>query len=238
MKEIIHMPPGCSMGSEMILPDQRNWGEYERFLEGKRLAPIVSGLTEIPPLNPAMFPHQRDVTAWALRLGRAAVFAGTGLGKSLIELDWARIVQEHTGLPVLLLAPLSVAYQMVTEGEKFGLRTVYCKEPTVDDVHIVTTNYERMTAFNPDDYSGVVLDECFAKGTKIDTPGGKKNIEDIRVGDDILNCVGIDTVQDIHRREVPYAGVGQNRWYQFYCLPKSSHLHTAWMGWGTASAPR
>ena len=130
MKEIIHMPPGCSMGSEMILPDQRNWGEYERFLEGKRLAPIVSGLTEIPPLNPAMFPHQRDVTAWALRLGRAAVFAGTGLGKSLIELDWARIVQEHTGLPVLLLAPLSVAYQMVTEGEKFGLRTVYCKDPT------------------------------------------------------------------------------------------------------------
>lgn len=158
-KEVIHMPPGCSMGAEMILPNQRNWGEYNRFLEGKRLAPIVSGLTEIPPLNPAMFPHQRDVTAWALRLGRAAVFAGTGLGKSLIELDWARIVQEHTGLPVLLLAPLSVAYQMVTEGEKFGLRTVYCKEPTQDDVHIVTTNYERMTAFNPDDYSGVVLDE-------------------------------------------------------------------------------
>jgi superfamily II DNA or RNA helicase len=158
-KEIIHMPPNAVMGAEMILPNQRNWGEYDRFLEGKRLAPIVSGLTEIPPLNPAMFPHQCDVTAWALRLGRAAVFAGTGLGKSLIELDWARIVQEHTGLPVLLLAPLSVAYQMVTEGEKFGLRTVYCKEPTVDDVHIVTTNYERMTAFNPDDYSGVVLDE-------------------------------------------------------------------------------
>jgi len=133
--------------------------DYEQFLERKRFTPIVSGLTEIPPLNPAMFPHQRDVTAWALRLGRAAAFLGTGLGKSLIELDWARCVQAHTGLPVLLIAPLAVAYQMVLEGEKFGVNTVYCKEPTDAQVHIVTTNYERMKAFDPADYSGVVLDE-------------------------------------------------------------------------------
>ena len=159
MKEIIHMPPGAIMGAEFILPDQRNWGEYERFLERKRFTPIVSGLTEVPPLNPAMFPHQRDVTSWALRLGRAAAFLGTGLGKSLIELDWARCVQAHTGLPVLLLAPLAVAYQMVTEGEKFGVNTIYCQETPLADIHIVTTNYERMTAFDPSDYSGVVLDE-------------------------------------------------------------------------------
>ena len=132
---------------------------YEQFLCAKRFTPIVSGLTTIPPLNPAMFPHQYDVTAWALRLGRAAAFVGTGLGKSLIELDWARCVQSHTDLPVILLAPLAVAYQMVKEGEKFGVPTIYCLESPNDDVHIVTTNYERMEKFDPDNYSGVVLDE-------------------------------------------------------------------------------
>jgi hypothetical protein len=147
------------MGAELILPDQRNWTEYDRFLERKRFTPQVAGLTSIPPLNAAMFPHQSDITAWALRLGRAAVFAGTGLGKSLIELEWSRCVYEHTGVPVLLLAPLAVAYQMVTEGEKFGVETIYCKVPSEDDVHIVTTNYERMEHFSPEDYSGVVLDE-------------------------------------------------------------------------------
>ena len=107
-----------------------------------------------------MFPHQRDVTGWALRLGRAAAFLGTGLGKSLIELDWARCVYEHTGVAVLLLAPLSVAYQMVREGQKFGIHTKYCKTPEdVGDEHIVVTNYERMEAFAAEDYSGVVLDE-------------------------------------------------------------------------------
>ena len=160
MSEIINMPPNCSMGSELILPNQRNWSEYDRFLERKRFTPQAAGLTEIPPLNPSMFPHQRDVTGWALRLGRAAAFLGTGLGKSLIELDWARCVDEHTGVPVLLLAPLSVAYQMVKEGQKFGLHTKYCKTPEdAGDEHIVVTNYERMDAFDAEDYSGVVLDE-------------------------------------------------------------------------------
>jgi DNA modification methylase len=159
MGEVIDIPHGAVMGPEMILPDQRNWGEYQRFLDAKRFTPVTAGLLTVPPLNLSMFPHQRDVTAWALRLGRSAVFAGTGLGKSLIELEWSRCVYEHTGVPVLLLAPLAVAYQMVTEGQKFGIETIYCKVPDEDCVHIVTTNYERMESFSPENYSGVVLDE-------------------------------------------------------------------------------
>lgn len=134
--------------------------EYEKFLERKRFTPAVAGLTEIPPLNPAMFTHQRDVCAWALRIGRAAAFLGTGLGKSLIELEWARVVSEHTGMPVLLLAPLAVCFQMVREGEKFGIAAKYCKEPSeAGDARIVVTNYDRMEHFDPADYSGVVIDE-------------------------------------------------------------------------------
>ena len=143
-----------------ILPEQRNWSDYQRFLATKRFTPQVAGLTEVPPLNPAMFPHQRDVAGWALRLGRAAAFLGTGMGKSLIELEWARCVYEHTGVPVLLLAPLAVAYQMVREGQKFGIHTKYCKTPDdAGDEHIVVTNYERLEHFDAADYSGVVLDE-------------------------------------------------------------------------------
>ncbi len=151
------MPENCVMGSEMIDP---MCFSYERFLEAKRFTPIVSGMTTVPPLNPAMFPHQRDVCSWALRLGRAAAFLGTGMGKSLIELEWARVVSEHTGMPVLLLAPLAVAYQMVNEGNKFGINAKYCKDSTeTEGVHIVVTNYERMDHFDPSEFSGVVLDE-------------------------------------------------------------------------------
>ncbi len=205
---------------------------YEEFLEAKRFTPIVSGLTTIPPLNPSMFPHQRDVCSWALRLGRAAAFLGTGMGKTLIEEEWARVVSEHTGMPVLILAPLAVAYQMVTEGTKFGIEVKYCKDSsTIGDSRIIVTNYERMENFEPSDFAGVVLDECFAKGTKIDTPGGKKNIEDIRVGDDILNCVGIDTVQDIHRREVPYAALVKIGGTSFIASPNHpTFTQRGWVG--------
>ena len=158
--EVIDLPANASMGAEFILPNQRNWKEYERFLEAKRFTPQVSGLTKIPPLCPAMFPHQKDVTSWALRLGRAAAFLGTGMGKSLIELEWARIVNEHTGLPVLLLAPLAVSFQMVTEGRKFGIAARYCADSEdAIGAPIVVTNYERLEHFEPSDYAGVVLDE-------------------------------------------------------------------------------
>lgn len=158
--ETVDVPHGSVMGTELLLPNQRNWGDYEVFLDAKKFSPVISGMGCAPELNPAMFPHQRDVCKWALHLGRAAAFLGTGMGKSLIELEWARCVYEHTGVPVLLLAPLAVAYQMVTEGQKFGIHTKYCKSPEdAGDEHIVVTNYERMEAFAAADFSGVVLDE-------------------------------------------------------------------------------
>jgi superfamily II DNA or RNA helicase len=133
---------------------------YEEFLEQKRFTPKVAGLTEIPPLNSLMFPHQHDTCAWALRLGRSAAFLGTGMGKSFIELEWARVVAEKTAMPVLLLAPLAVAHQMITEAAKFGIRAKYFKEAEgFGDEHIIVTNYERMDNFDAEDFSGVVCDE-------------------------------------------------------------------------------
>ena len=157
-RDVIFCSAGAVIGSEMLEPELRSVCDYQRFLEQKRFTPQIAGLTSIPALNTAMFPHQKDVTAWALRLGRAAAFLGTGMGKSLIELEWARIVSDHTKMPVLILAPLAVAHQLISEAHKFGIDAHYQKAGSPES-SIVVTNYERMDKFDPADYAGVALDE-------------------------------------------------------------------------------
>lgn len=107
------------------------------------------------PLASAMFPHQSALVRWALRKGRCAIFADTGLGKTLMQVEWARHVAAVG--PVLILAPLAVAEQTVDEGARFGIDLAYRQRPAGDRVTI--TNYERLDAFNPGDYAGIVLDE-------------------------------------------------------------------------------
>lgn len=157
------IPCWSVMGTEFIAPNFRNRGgkvkSYSEFLRHKAIVPIVSGLESVPELNDKMFAHQRDVCAWALRLGRSAVFLGTGMGKTLIELEWARVVSVHTKLPVLLLAPLAVAQQTVREGAKFGIESAYYPDEPENPSGIVVTNYDRLHKFSPDLYAGVVLDE-------------------------------------------------------------------------------
>ena len=102
----------CETGCEM--------SAYEEFLARKAITDPMTGLGEIPDLPDALFPFQADITRWALKRGRAAIFAGTGLGKSFMELSWGQAVATHTGRPVLHLAPLAVAPQMVREAAKFG----------------------------------------------------------------------------------------------------------------------
>ena len=69
---------------------------YADFLASKRLTDPDTGLATVPDLPPDMFDFQRDITAWALRRGRAALFAGTGLGKSLMELAWSWFATTRT----------------------------------------------------------------------------------------------------------------------------------------------
>ena len=135
--------------------------DYQEFLRDKAFAPIISGLSYLPDLHTSMFPHQRDVCSWALRLGRAAAFLGTGMGKTLIEMEWAKVIAEHTSAPVLVLAPLAVAEQIVEdEAPKFGyVAKYYTDGDSGYSTPLVVTNYDRLDRFNPDDFGGVVLDE-------------------------------------------------------------------------------
>lgn len=128
---------------------------YEQFIASKMQSTPCAGLDagEIPA---QMFPHQRDLTRWALRKGRAAIFADTGLGKTLMELAWAaRVAREGR---VLILAPLAVSSQIVAEAARWGLPAAYARNDEARH-EVTVTNYEMLHAFDPAEFHGVVLDE-------------------------------------------------------------------------------
>lgn len=131
---------------------------YEDFLNLKSQASIEGGFE--PVFMPDMaFDFQRHLIDWSVRHGRGAIFADCGLGKSLMALAWAENVVRNTNKPVLLLTPLAVAQQFVTEGEKFGVDCVRCRDGLKHGAKIVVTNYQRLHYFDPSDYGGVVCDE-------------------------------------------------------------------------------
>lgn len=133
---------------------------YQDLLARKRIAFEPRGLANVPALNPAMFPHQEHTTDFLLRSGCGAAFLDTGLGKSLVGLEWGRVIAEHTNKPVLMLAPLAVGPQHAREAEKFGIDAGYFREPPAGKwPPIVITNYERVAKFDADQFSGVILDE-------------------------------------------------------------------------------
>jgi hypothetical protein len=107
-----------------------------------------------------LFDFQRVLVDWALRKGRAAIFADCGLGKSPMQLVWADQVVRHTNRPVLIATPLAVAAQLLREAEKFDIDAVRSSDGIVPDgARIVVTNYERLDKFSASDFAGMVCDE-------------------------------------------------------------------------------
>jgi len=132
---------------------------YDDFLRQKRIAHDAAGfIFPKDMLHDALFDWQRDIVHWALARGRAAIFADCGLGKTLMQLDWALRVYERVGLPVLIVAPLAVSRQTIHEGHKFGFTVKYQAGGEISD-GINITNYERLERFTPQDVCGIVADE-------------------------------------------------------------------------------
>lgn len=131
---------------------------YQDFLEAKKIQPIITGF-KAESLNPNLFDFQKVIVEWALRRGRSAIFADTGLGKTLMQTSWADAVVKYTGGNVLIFAPLCVAHQTVEESAKFGISVNYCRKQ--DDIKdgINITNYEMLEHFDVESFIGVVLDE-------------------------------------------------------------------------------
>jgi superfamily II DNA or RNA helicase len=135
---------------------------YADFVDGKLSRVPPTGLSIIPELSATLFPFQKDLVTWALRRGRCAIFADTGLGKTRQELEWARCVAQATGGRVLILAPLAVGAQTVREAEKIGIDAKQVRYASdIDDAcpAIVVTNYDRIHHFDASAFVGVVCDE-------------------------------------------------------------------------------
>jgi hypothetical protein len=132
---------------------------YADFLARKRMVDPMTGLATVPPLPDAMFHFQKDITAWALRRGRAALFAGTGLGKSFMELAWAAAVHRETGRDVLHIAPLAVSAQLMREADKFGMVANLARSQADCIAGTNITNYQKVDHFDLPKFGGVILDE-------------------------------------------------------------------------------
>lgn len=121
---------------------------YQDFIEQKSFKAQAAGF-EPALAGYSLFDYQHDIVRWACMRGKAAVFADTGLGKTLMQLAWADQVAKQTGCRVIILAPLAVKEQTIAEGDKFGI----CMS------RIDVVNYEQLHNVNPEQYAGVVLDE-------------------------------------------------------------------------------
>lgn len=130
---------------------------YAEFLDKKRFSIQESGFeAEInKEIDAVLFDYQRDIIKWACRRGKAAIFADTGLGKSLMQLTWADQVAKHTGRKVLIVAPLAVSFQFITEADKFGIQAGKVGSDCM--IHVI--NYEQLHKINANEYAGVALDE-------------------------------------------------------------------------------
>lgn len=132
--------------------------DYGNFLQSKQIENVFCGFEPVG-LNGGLFDFQRDITTWACRRGKAALFEDCGLGKSIQQLAWADQVHRYTHGNVLIVAPLAVSKQTKREGEKFGIPVNIARNQDSIQTGINITNYEMLDHFDADCFAGVVLDE-------------------------------------------------------------------------------
>lgn len=133
---------------------------YRDLIARKAVSFQPVGLKRIPALNSKLFPHQEACVEFALRTGCSGCFLATGLGKSFVELEFGRVIAEHTNRPVLMLAPLGVAPQHGREADKYGIEAKRVRDPSeIKGAGVYVTNYEKMHLFDPDLFAAGTLDE-------------------------------------------------------------------------------
>lgn len=128
--------------------------DYSDFIESKRRDHEPCGF-DAPDPHPSLFDHQSAIVSWACRMGRCAIFADTGLGKTRMQLEWCRAVADHTGTPVLLIAPLAVIPQTIREAHAIGVNAGRAGS----GCPVSLVNYERVDAMDVSGFGGVAIDE-------------------------------------------------------------------------------
>jgi len=129
---------------------------YYDFLKSKKCTYVPTGKNvSEKDINPILFPFQRKITKWAIKKGCAAIFIDTGLGKTFIQLEWARLLNTKT----LIIAPLSVARQTIREAKKLNINIDYVRNQNEVKNILSVTNYEIIEHFDFNNFDAVVLDE-------------------------------------------------------------------------------
>ena len=126
---------------------------YDDFIANKTVKPPSFGC-EPGPVNSILYPFQSAIVQWAIKRGRSAIFADCGLGKTMMQLEWAR----QSGSRVLIVAPLNVAEQTIEEAQKLNIEVSRVHEPINSDC-IQITNYQKLHHFIGHPYDAIVLDE-------------------------------------------------------------------------------
>lgn len=130
---------------------------YSEFLARKRQRIEELG-HDIDPgdVHPMLHGFQREIVCTSVRVGRFAVWTTTGTGKTIIQLEYARL----SGKRSLIVAPLAVCQQTIREAAKLDIDARYARSSDqVDGPGTWTTNYEMHDRFNARDLDVVVLDE-------------------------------------------------------------------------------
>lgn len=129
---------------------------YTEFLNSKKDKQQPCGVEiQMSDINPMLFDFQKVIVRWALKRGKAAIWADCGLGKSFMQLEWA----SHIPGNVFIIAPLSVGHQTVREGEKLGIKLSYKRHQDEIEDRITITNYEMVDHFDQNYFNAVILDE-------------------------------------------------------------------------------
>lgn len=133
---------------------------YADFLAAKRArAPLAGVAVDVDDMHPMLHRWQAEIVQWAARVGRAAIWADTGLGKTVMQVEWLRHMT--TGHYGLIVAPLAVCHQTIREAAKIGVTARYVRGPAqLDGPGIYVTNYEMVERFDPTEFRAVVLDEA------------------------------------------------------------------------------
>lgn len=132
---------------------------YADFLASKAIRAKDRGLSDVPALAGHLFPFQRSCVGFALRAGSAGNFLSTGLGKTACELEWSAHAAEATNGKALILAPLSVGWQIAKEAERWGYEARVIREQDEARPGINICNYDRLDKLEPAAFGAVALDE-------------------------------------------------------------------------------
>lgn len=132
--------------------------DYQEFIKNKQHLLGNFGF-DVNYLPEYAFDFQKEIITKAIKKGRMAIFADTGLGKTLMQISIAKNIVNHTNKKVMIITPLAVAFQFILEAEKMGISDIEYSKDGKHTKKIVVCNYERLHYFNESDFEGVILDE-------------------------------------------------------------------------------